>query len=271
MRFWLGYASLAVYAASFASYVAYLYSSHRWVGRLATLLLAGGIVLQYAALYERARIIHAVPYDDLYGSMSLFAWLLAVTYLALETYHRQRSVGAFVTLLLIVWIAIVSAVIPVNEPAHPSASGPLFALHVTLNTLAYSAFALSFALSLIYLFQERVLRARKPGAAFWRFPALDLLEKMSRSSVWVGLCSLCLGVSLGFVWQHRLFGNLALGDPKVIITVIIFGMYAVYLWLARQSAWRGPRAALFCACSFVVVLFSYTFVNFYLTRFHRFY
>lgn len=271
MRFLLGYASLAIYAASFVSYVAYLYSSHRWVGRLATILLAGGIVLQYAALYERARFIHAVPYDDLYGSMSLFAWLLAVTYLALETYHRQRSVGAFVTLLLIVWIAIVSAVVPTNQPSSQSASGPLFALHVTLNTLAYAAFALSFALSLIYLLQERMLRARKPRRFFWRFPALDLLEKMSRSSVWVGLCSLCLGVALGFVWQHRLLGRFAIGDPKVLITALIFGVYAVYLWLTRQSTWRGPRAALVCACNFMVVLFSYTVVNFYLTRFHRFY
>ena len=50
-----------------------------WLGRMATFLLAGGIVMHYFALLERSRWIHTVPYNDLYGSMSLFAWLLGIT------------------------------------------------------------------------------------------------------------------------------------------------------------------------------------------------
>jgi len=38
----------------------------------------------------------------------------------------------------------------------PPAQGPLFAFHVTLNILAYSAFAISFVLSVIFLLQNRV-------------------------------------------------------------------------------------------------------------------
>ena len=74
--------------------------SSGWAG-LPHCLLAGGIVAQYFALLERSHWTHTVPYDDLYGSMSLFAWLLGVTYLGLELFHRQRSVGAFVTLVLV--------------------------------------------------------------------------------------------------------------------------------------------------------------------------
>jgi ABC-type transport system involved in cytochrome c biogenesis permease subunit len=265
-----GYASIAIYATSFFCYARFLYTNDRRIGRVATMCLALGIILQYAALLERSRWIHSVPYDDLYGSMSLFAWLLGVTYLGLEVFHRQRSVGAFVTPILLVWISLVTLLAPRTAPAPPPARGPLFALHVTLNTLAYAAFALSFALSLIYLIQNRVLRARRPGLVFWRFPALDVLERMSRSSVWVGLASLALGVSFGFVWEHRLLGRYSAADPKVIVTLAIFGAYAVYLWLASSANWRGARAAYICAFNFVVVLFSYTVVNFYLTGFHRF-
>ena len=82
---------------------------------------------------------------------------------------------------------------PRTAPTPPPARGPLFALHVTLNTLAYAAFALSFALSLIYLIQNRVLRARRPGLVFWRFPALDVLERMSRKQRLGGLASLGAG------------------------------------------------------------------------------
>ncbi|MGA9594418.1 MAG: cytochrome c biogenesis protein CcsA [Candidatus Acidiferrales bacterium] len=267
----LAIVALAVYAASFLCYARILYSPHAWLGRFATLLLAAGIVVHYFALLERSRWIQTVPYNDLYGSMSLFAWLLGVTYLGLELFHRQRTVGAFVTLLLFCWLATLQILGPssVADPAVPR--GSLFALHVTLNTWAYAAFALSFVLSLIYLLQDRLLHSRQLGAAFWRFPALDVLDRMARSSVLVGLVALIFGVSFGFVWQHRLSGGYSWTDPKVLITMFILAVYVAYLYLSRISRWRGARAALLCALNFVLVLFSYTFVNLYLTRFHRFF
>jgi len=266
----LGYWSMVVYAASFACYARNLYAPNLWVGRTATALLGAGILVHYFYLYQRSLMLHTVPYDDLYGSMSLFAWLLALTYLGLELVHRQRSVGAFVTLLLICWIGALRILTPRSLPVPTVPRGTLFALHVTLNTWAYAAFALSFVLSLIYLIQDRVLRSHRLGVAFWRFPALDVLDRMARSSVYVGLVALIAGVSMGLIWQHRLSGGYSLGDPKVIITVAILGVYLAYLFLARNAAWRGARAALLCALNFVIVLFSYTFVNLYLTRFHRF-
>lgn len=266
----LAYLTLILYAASFVCYARILYAPQIWLGRLATVFLAGGIVSQYFALLDRSRLTHTVPYDDLYGSMSLFAWLLAVTYLGLELFHRQRSVGAFVTLLLTLWTAALSIAVPLGVPHPPPARGTLFAFHVTLNTWAYAAFALSFVLSLIYLAQDWVLRSRRPTGAFWRFPALDVLDRMARSSVYVGLLALLSGAVMGLIWRHRLSGGYSWSDPKVIVTLAILAAYAAYLRLSR-TAWRGARAAIVCASNFLVVLFSYTFVNLYLTRFHRFF
>jgi ABC-type transport system involved in cytochrome c biogenesis permease subunit len=270
----LAYLTVALYAASFVCYARLLYSTQApqqtRFGWLATLLLTAGILAQYFALLERSHWTHSIPYDDLYGSMSLFAWLLAVTYLGLEFFHRQRSVGPFVTLLLTSWTAAIKIAIPETPPPPPQANGPLFAFHVTLNTWAYAAFALSFVLSVIYLVQNWVLRSRKLSISFWRFPALDVLDRMSRSSVYIGLAALAAGATMGLVWVHRLRGSYSWGDPKVVITFAILAVYIVYLWLSRSPGWRGPRAAILCATNFLIVLFSYTFVNLYLTRFHKF-
>lgn len=263
--------SLVSYTASLACYAWILYAPKVWAGRAATALLAVGIGLQYMALAERARWTHTIPYDDLYGSMLLFAWLLGITYLALELLHRQRAVGMLVTLLLVVWTACLMALGPEAKAVKPAAGGALFAFHVTLNTWAYAAFALSFVLSVVYLAQDRVLRSHRMSATFWRFPPLEVLDRMARSSVWVGLGALVLGAGMGFVWERRLSGGYAWGDPKVMVTVLILAAYAAYLGLARATNWRGARAAMVCACNFAVVLFSYTFVNLYLTRFHRFF
>ena len=96
-------------------------------------------------------------------------------------------------------------------------------------------------------------------------------HRMARSSVYLGLLLVAIGVPMGLVWAQRLTGSYSLGDPKVLVTVVILVVYLAYLRLSRIAQWRGSRAALLCALNFMIVLFSYTFVNFYLTRFHRFF
>src|ERR1700687_2957209 len=151
--------ALGLYAASMVLYVWHLYTDKRSVGRVATLLLTAALLAHYFALLERAHLLHAVPYEDLYGSMSLFGWFLGVTYLGLELYHRQQSVGPFI-LPLVVILSGLSALFGPTAPHSSPARGVLFALHVTTNMLSYSAFTLSFVFSAIYLGQNRLLRGR---------------------------------------------------------------------------------------------------------------
>jgi ABC-type transport system involved in cytochrome c biogenesis permease subunit len=267
----LGMLTLFFYAASLGCYVRFLYVNKPAIGRAATLCLAIGIVLHYFTMLERARLIHSVPYQDLNGAVSLFGWLLAITYLGLELFHRQRSVGPFVLPFVIGLFLVVSFEPGTTSPTPPPAHGPLFAFHVTLNILAYSAFTLAFVLSVIYLLQNHLLRDRRLSNVFWRFPALEVLDRMSRSSVVVGMLALSVGMTLGFIWAHRIRGNYWNGDAKEIITLVIFVSYALYLWLSRRPAWRGARASWLCAICFVIPIFSITVVNLYLSHYHRYF
>ena len=144
-------------------------------------------------------------------------------------------------------------------PRHPSAPAPahgvIFALHVTLSILGYSAFALASVLSLMYLGEERLLRIRKLGEAVWRLPSLELLERMSHTSVLVGLASITIGTSLGFLAVERhLAEHSSYLDPKYFFTLFVLVLYAVYFRLARTAAWRGARASRLCVFNFVLVI-----------------
>ena len=272
MHFALFISTVVAYALSLALYLIFLKTGKAQTGRLGTLLLAVGLVTHYFALLERTRGLgpHTVPYHDLYGAMSLFGWLLALTYLGLELYHRQRSVGALVLPFILIFF-VAAHVAPPDKFSPPDAHGPLFALHVTLNILAYSAFALAFVLSLIFLVEERVLRSHKMGDVVWRLPSLELLERMSRSSVLVGLVSITIGTALGFLWVYRLSDKYSFYDPKYAVTLVVLILYAVYFRLARTTAWRGARASKLCIFNFVLVFLSFTVVNFYLSHNHRFF
>jgi ABC-type uncharacterized transport system permease subunit len=262
--------TVLAYLSSMALYLRFLYSGKELTGRLATLMMFLGLVAHYLALLMRAKGTHTVPYHDLQGSMSLFGWLLAVTYLCLEIYHRQRTVGAFVLPLVLAFFF--SAYLMPDHPAPPSAvHGVVFALHVTLSILAYAAFALSCVLSLMYLAEERFLRIRKIGEIVWRLPPLELLERMSHTSVLVGLITIFIGTSLGFLAVDRLPGQQTYLDPKYLVTLLVLLLYAAYFQLARTTAWRGARASKLCVFNFVLVVLSFTVVNLYFSQHHRYF
>lgn len=267
----LGYATLAFYGAGLICYTYYLYAVKRLVGWTATLCLAGGIIVHWQALLERSRMLNNVPYQDWVGSLSLFAWFLAVTYLGIETYHRQRSVGPFALPLVIALMVTSTIASGVSPRVPPPSQGSAFALHVTLSMLAYSAFTLAFLTSVIYLLQNRVLRDRKLGGTFWKFPPLEALERMSRTSVVIGVVALSVGIVLGMVKATALWKGVWSWDPKVIASFVVWGIYVVYLWLGNTTAWRGARASILCVLNFLLLIFSYTVVNLLLSEHHRYF
>jgi len=261
--------TVVTYGASFAFYWWFLRDGKELVGRLGTVFLGLGVVAHYFALLERSRGLHTVPYHDVYGAMSLFGWLLALTYLALELLHRQQSVGAFVLPFILVFF-LAAHLAPVDRLPPTQARGVAFAFHVTLSILAYAAFALAFVFSLVFLAEERLLKSHKLGSVVWRLPPLELLERMSRSSVLVGLISIAIGTVLGFVWVDRLHGQIWYYDPKYAVTLILLVLYVLYFHLARTAAWRGARASKLCIFNFVVVILNFAVVG-YLSHSHRYF
>src|SRR5690348_18436878 len=120
--------TIVAYSGSLALYLRFLINGKEITGRLATLFLGIGLIIHYFAVLERSRGLHTVPYHDLYGSMSLFGWLLALTYVGLELYHRQRSVGALVLPFVLVFF-VAAHLAPADKLSPPEAHGPSFALH----------------------------------------------------------------------------------------------------------------------------------------------
>jgi ABC-type uncharacterized transport system permease subunit len=232
-----------------------------------TLCLAAGLVFHFADLEVRARMLGSVPYRTLEGSVSLFGWMLAVAYLALQMRHRQRAIGPFLIPIVILATAI-GLLLPASVSAATAQTrGALFALHVTFAILAYAAFTFSFVLSVLYLIQNRQIRRGHTGVLFARLPALEVIGRMNRTSVSIGLGALLFAVGVGLVRANELWSTLA--DPKIVWALVTLIVYALLLWLDRRG-WEGPRVAILSILGFGVVLFSYTVVNLAFHTAHQF-
>jgi len=169
-------------------------------------LVVAGLVAQFADLQLVGRKLGSVPYRTLGGSMALFGWMLGLAYLVLVLRHRERAIGPFLIPLLLAF-SLLGVLLPSRAPAAPGTRGSLFAFHVTFAILADAAFALSFVLSILYLIQNRQIRRGRTGVLFSRLPSLEVIGRMNRTSVTIGLVVLSLSVALGMAWAHRVWNG----------------------------------------------------------------
>jgi ABC-type uncharacterized transport system permease subunit len=262
----LGWAAVVLYAAAEAYAILSLVRP-RVPALPGHLLVGAGLLLQFADLEVRAQAMKSVPYKTIGGSMSLFGWMLGLSYLALLFRHRERAIGPFLIPFVLLFTTL-GLLLPQAPPApRPDTRGVMFALHVTFAILGYAAFTFSFVLSLLYLIQNRQLRKVRTGLLFSRLPALDVIGGMIRTSVSIGLSVLGVSVVLGVIWAERVWGRLP--DAKLGAAVLTLVVYGFLLWKDRRG-WVGERVALLSILGFALILFSYTFVNLYFSAEHAF-
>ena len=231
------------------------------------ILLGAGLIAQFADLHVTARVMNSVPYRTFGGAMSLFAWMLGISYAALLFRHRDRAIGPFLIPFVIVF-SLAGILAPVSRTVStPDTRGSLFALHVTLAMLGYAAFTFSFVLSILYLVQNAQIRRGRSSRVFSRLPALETINRMNRTSVSIGLVALAASVAFGLVWAHRFWTTMR--DPKIVWALATLALYGFLLWMERRG-WKGPRVAKLSIIGFGLVLFSITIVNMFLSTSHTF-
>ena len=284
------------YTCSMVGYWIYAFGKKESVGKAAFVLAALGSLVHLSDFVLRAAIGHVghqlrwyVPWSNWFESFSLFAFVIGVTFIAVMRIYRLHILGTFVLTLL--WViasfsmtyplfqwdgpktmsALWSAVMESRQIPHllPALQSYWMAIHVPMMFTSYSAFAIAFAVGIIYLIQERQIKSRKPSELSESLPALEPLDTMIYRLISWGFPILTLGVILGARWAYDAWGRYWGWDPKETWALITWFTYAIYLHMRLVLSWRGKKTVLLSIFGFAVVLFTYIGVN-YLSQLHGF-
>ena len=87
-------AGLAVYVGALVCAVVYLMSSRRFFDITATILMGGGALLQTIYIGIRWSEAGRAPFSNMFESLVLFAWSVAVIYLVLRIQRNIPWLGA---------------------------------------------------------------------------------------------------------------------------------------------------------------------------------
>jgi ABC-type uncharacterized transport system permease subunit len=175
---------------------------------------------------------------DLGNVLSLVGWLVACLLMLTALRKPVEVLGIFIfpisaLLVLNVWLFPGQVILNTKE-------SPLQLIHILTSLLAVSMIGLS-ALQAVALFmQASRLRRHASGQLLSVFPALETLESLLFSTIWLGFGLLSISLITGLIyWFNEQDSHILL---KVIFVIIAWCIFATLLLGRYLLKWRGTHA-----------------------------
>jgi len=270
---------LVLYVIAGAVYAVHFGARSRPLGRAATTSLIIGALSHTFVIGMLTMQVGDVPIAGTTQAISTFVWLLALSYLYVETATDERAMGVFIVPLLVVLQAIPAFQPGVEERVSPVLESPWFGVHVSSLLFAYASFALACVIGITYVLLFKEIKAKHLGFFYARLPSLEVLDTMNLRAVAVGWTFLTVGVVVGWVWASQARATdasdprvqaMSLQDPKIFVALLCWAVYSFELYAQRAIGWRGRRAAWLSAVGFAIVLLNLVPVSYFFTRSHNF-
>ncbi len=223
--------------------------------RVALLSVSIGFALHTVFLVRLGLEKNHFPLTDLRESLVFFAWTVSLCFFVSYPRYRIKALGVF--LLPLVSALMLGTVFLKSKPMPDIYWSPWIYFHTTFLFLAYGMFLVTFVASLLYLFQEREIKRKKPKTFYSRLPSLRLLDDLFYQFLIFGFSFMTLGLLAGIMWAEQDWVSGWQSDPKVIAALVTWGIYLILIYFRLSAGWRGKRAALISMAGFLSVLFTY--------------
>ena len=217
------------------------------------------ILLAYVV--ARGIVSQRLPLANQFEFAISFALGIDMFYLLLRTKYKKSWYGT-ILLPIIFLMTSYAYLLPseINE-LMPALRSQWFGLHIVSAILSYSAFAISFGISIKYLIDERKNVDKN-----------ELVELDYQSYKFIGFGYLMLTVVIlsGCIWAEQAWSRIWSWDPKETWALITWIIYSIYLHQRMRSNWKGRKMALIAIFAFIFVIFTFVGVNTLMSGLHSY-
>jgi cytochrome c-type biogenesis protein CcsB len=180
------YAALIFYAGAGTLYLGFGVTGTASYIRFASLATWAGLLANTGAVAHRWYEAGHPPFASVYEMLLSFVWTLAVLTLIAEKKYGVKVIGTVTMPVAIVGVVLMQLLRTEVHPLVPALQSTWLHVHVTLAMLAYAACALSFALAMMFLIQDKV-KTETFLAATSLFNIATYLGVLTRFEKWGGL------------------------------------------------------------------------------------
>jgi len=150
------YAALIFYAGAGALYLGFGVTATDSYIKFASLATWAGLVANTGAVAHRWYEAGHPPFASIYEMLLSFVWTLAALTLIAEKRYGVKVIGTVTMPVAIVGVVLMQLLRTEVHPLVPALQSTWLHVHVTLAMLAYAACALSFALAMMFLIQDKM-------------------------------------------------------------------------------------------------------------------
>ena len=233
----LHWAALIAYVAGALVSLAYLCKQRSGLYRMGMAILWVGFGLHTAALAAAWLHSGVLPAANLRQSLDIFSWAIMGAALVVNLRLEVKILGALAGPLCAVML-MAAAVLPRVEGVSSAAFKSLWIIgHVVSIMAGYGLLALTCLGGVLYLVQDRALRAKKMGPVFERLPSLGRLDSLSHQSLVAGFLLMTVGLITGAVYAQMTLGSFWRLGPQG-------GLGPDHLAVVRRPAAHPPGTGL---------------------------
>ena len=267
----LGEATILIYALSVLFYFIDFLQHNRKAGKMAFWFLSIVWLLQTVYMFYIMMETDRFPVLNVAEGLYFYTWVLVTLSLVLTKVLRVEFIVFFTNVIGFSMMAIHTFTPSDLHSAELTGklTSELLVIHITMAILSYGAFSLSFAFSLLYLFQYRLLKKKKWGKWLLRIEDLSKLDHMAYVLNIIGVPMLLLSLILGIIWAYISYDTLYWTDAKVLGSFIMLFLYGFYLYIRLVRNMQGKIVARWNVASFLVLMINYFLLG-SLSTFHWF-
>ena len=240
---WLRVAA-ALYSVGLLHAILTLVRRREHLFRVALGAFIGGSVFHFVSIVEEGIRSNRCPITNIYETLSMCAFLIVVLYLAAHWRYRLSSLSVFIFPLVFVMALVATLGNPVSAWSSLLVRSAWLTVHIVLVLLGIAALLLTAVASLLYLIQERELKAKKPRKFYYRLPPLGTLDDLISSSMGTGFVLMTLGVVAASTWAFIEYSTAWISQPSIAISYFTWGIYLALVFLRTTVGWRGRKAAI---------------------------
>jgi len=150
------YAALIFYSGAGALYLGFGVTGVESYVKFASFATWAGLIANTGAVAHRWYEAGHPPFASVYEMLLSFVWTLAVLTLVAEKKFGVKVIGTVTMPVAIVGVVLMQLLRSDVRPLVPALQSTWLHVHVTLAMLAYAACALSFALAMMFLIQDKL-------------------------------------------------------------------------------------------------------------------
>jgi ABC-type uncharacterized transport system permease subunit len=264
---WLRVA-LVCYAAGLLYSLVALTRPSETLGKIALRASYLGMIFHLVSLTEAVVASGQLASASVHNAESLLAFLSMAVFMLAYVIYKTTTPGIviFPLVFLLTFVASTGQR-PLVFSSEVMKKGWL-AVHILMIFTGYAALFLSFGASILYLIQERALKAKASDGMFSRLPALQVIDDIGSRSLMLGFPFMTLGLIAGSVVAEATYGRIDFLDPKILLSVLMWAVYLLMVFTRLNAGWRGRRAALLASAAFATAIVAWM-AN-YFSDMHRF-